>query len=468
MSMSPSEVRSARARTRSPANLVIIAHGLSSFCLGLAFPYTSIYLAGKPLIGTGGVALFYGSTGMANLVVAVLLSTGRVRIPQVPLCVVGVVLWVAGYSALFAVATPPQVCAAGIAVGTGQGAFLAAIIPIVSSLVSSEDRRSVFARRFAVLNGTLAAGSLVAGLLTTFLGRSVIPYFFLASGIGMLPVGLVVIATRRATGQLDTNEHAQTAGSARGARLPARALLTIAGPAAGLQLAAYLFGFSQFEATVPLVSVDLMHMPLFVVSVVLVVNIAVIVLAQRPMTKALERTSELTGLCVMGGLWTAGYAVAAALSFGSAELRLAGLIAFSALFGLGECAYSCSFHPWLISRVPPASLTQANALANSMMGIGQFSGPSIGVALAATGSAPNVWLTLTFACTVVTALLSSLRFRSTMPVPRHRGRRRSRPRSQAAAQHALPSDRRKRADGSAGPRRVQHGPTVGMVIDQPT
>jgi len=78
------------------------------------------------------------------------------------------------------------------------------------------------------------------------------------------------------------------------------------------------------------------------------------------------------------------------------------------LFALGECAYSCSFHPWLISVVPDSELTRANALANSMMGIGQFAGPSIGVGLALSGSAPLVWLGLALCCTVVTVLTGLL------------------------------------------------------------
>lgn len=36
------------------ADLIIFAHGLASFCYGLVFPYTAIYLAAKPAVGTGG------------------------------------------------------------------------------------------------------------------------------------------------------------------------------------------------------------------------------------------------------------------------------------------------------------------------------------------------------------------------------------------------------------------------------
>jgi MFS family permease len=81
---------------------------------------------------------------------------------------------------------------------------------------------------------------------------------------------------------------------------------------------------------------------------------------------------------------------------------MVGLVAFATLFALGECAYSCSYHPWLISRVPDKDLTRANALSNSMMGVGLFAGPTIGVALVTTGSVVAVWLVLGALCTLVT------------------------------------------------------------------
>jgi MFS family permease len=90
-----------------------------------------------------------------------------------------------------------------------------------------------------------------------------------------------------------------------------------------------------------------------------------------------------------------------ALTFAPPPLPLAGLLLYGVLFALGECAYSCSYHPWLISKVPDAELMRANALSNSMMGIGLFFGPSIGVVLVGTGSASVVWLTLGTLCGLV-------------------------------------------------------------------
>lgn len=142
------------------------------------------------------------------------------------------------------------------------------------------------------------------------------------------------------------------------------------------------------------------HTGLGWISALIAVNVAVIVTAQQRVTRLLEPRAEVVPSVAIT-LWVAGYLVVGVLAFTPAPVRLAGLLLYGVLFALGECAYSCSYHPWLISRVPDAELMRANALSNSMMGIGLFFGPSIGVGLVGTGSASVVWLTLGALCGLV-------------------------------------------------------------------
>ncbi|HEX5404686.1 MAG TPA: MFS transporter [Pseudonocardiaceae bacterium] len=384
-----------------PVDRLILTHGLSSFCLGLVFPYTAIYLSDMPGVGTPGVALFYACTGGANLGVALLLSTGALKVGGVPLGVFGTVLWVIGYVALHVGGSYAMVVAAGLVIGVGQGSFLAAIIPIVNSLVAPEERRRVFGRRYAVLNGTLALGSLVAGVLTLTLSSTVIPYLFLANAIGILPLTFAILAARK---HLPAKTDEEQADEQADRRTPVLELWKTTILIALFQLAVFMFGMSQFEATAPLVSDKLMSMGLSTVSLLLIVNVLVITSLQSFVTRLLEKRSEFFGLRAAMLLWTGGYVVAGLAAFGPYGIRLTGLLVFASMFALGECAYSASFHPWLISLVAERDLTRANALVNSMMGIGNFAGPSIGVVLALTGSATVVWLGLAVCCTVVTVL----------------------------------------------------------------
>jgi Arabinose efflux permease len=261
-----------------PVDTLIGAHGLSSFCLGLAMPYTAIYLADRPGVGTAGVAVFFAFSGGANLAVALLLSTGALKLGRIPLGVLGTLLWLAGYLTVPMVGTLPTAIAAGVAVGAGQGGFMAAIIPLINGLITADERRQVFARRYAVLNATLAGGSLLSGLLTLVLPRTIIPYFFLANAVGILPLTAAIWLVRRHAAGPSASQGDDTAAPP----LPVLGLWKVMLPVALFQLTAALFAFSQFDATAPLVSTRLMHMPLFMVSLMLFVDVIVVVIGQRP------------------------------------------------------------------------------------------------------------------------------------------------------------------------------------------
>jgi len=392
------------------ADLIIFAHGLASFCYGLVFPYTAIYLAAKPAVGTGGVVVYYAVSGSANLTAALLIAAGWIRLPRVMLGVLGNGLWLVGYLAISVAGSYPLVIVAAAAIGAGQGCFLAAVIPILNSLIAPEDRRRVFARRYAILNATLAGGSLVAGTLTVLLPRWVISYFFVANALGIVPTAFALLASRKRRNASSDPAPASAEGPADGpgsgsnGEMPMLAVWKLALPVVLFQLAVYLLGFSQFEATAPLVAKKLMHLPLFSVSLMLTLSVLVVATAQRTVTRLLERRPEITGLRVGVALWVVAYSVVGLLAFAPYGFRLAGLLCFAVLFALGECAYSCSFYPWLISTVRESELSRANALANSTMGIGTFVGPSIGVGLVLSGSAPVVWLSLGACCAAVVAV----------------------------------------------------------------
>ena len=182
----------------------------SSFCYGLVFPFTGIFLADRPGIGTHGVALYYAVAGVANLAVALVLAMGVVRPPRVALGVIGNLLSFGGYLLLSSVGSLSAVGLAAAVNGAGQGCFLAAVIPIVNSLVPEADRRRVFARRYQVLNATLALGSLVAGAAITACVARRDPLAVRGERAGLL-------ADRLGPAQCPHRRQARRAGAGRGA-----------------------------------------------------------------------------------------------------------------------------------------------------------------------------------------------------------------------------------------------------------
>ena len=179
------------------ADVIIAAHGLSSVCYGMAYPYTAIFLAGRPSVGTVGVVIYYAASGTANLVMTLLLAVGWIRLPRVALGIMGNALWLSGYLLLAVAPSRPLVAVAAVGVGAGQGCFLAAVVPILNSLIAAEDRRRVFGRRYAVLNATLAAGSLVAGLIVAVTGARALSSFFVVCAIGIIPVAVAMLLAGR-------------------------------------------------------------------------------------------------------------------------------------------------------------------------------------------------------------------------------------------------------------------------------
>ncbi|MEV1048926.1 MFS transporter [Streptomyces sp. NPDC049916] len=429
------------ALRRRSVNRILVLHGLSSFCYGMVFPFIGIHLAAQPDIGTSGVAVYYGVSGVANLSVSLLLASAAVRLPRHALGITGLLLWLSCFLLLTQGETLVTVVAAAVLGGAGQGCFMAAIIPIVNSLVPPEERRAVFARRYQILNATLAAGSLLAGLVLTVFSRDAITWLLVANAAGYLPVALALALARKVPEIRETPEGGTTPDAEEtpgGGASPEPATPAVPEPAgrpaapaaralgtgmliratlgaALFQFGAYLIGYSQFEATAPLVADQLMDTGIGWISVMLTLNVVVIVTTQRPITKLLERFPEEYGLRIAVGLWAVGLLVAGFTAFGPQPVQLSGLLAYAVFFALGECAYSCSFHPWLISRVPDRELTRASALCNSMMGVGMFIGPAIGVALISLDHAAWVWLPLAGLCALVG--LTTLRRTRRTPAP---------------------------------------------------
>ena len=396
-----------RPRAASPrrqldtVDALIIMSGVSTFGSGLIYPYTAIYLADQPDIGTAGVGAFYGVSAGTNLAVTAVLALGWLRPPALLLGMVGTALSITGYLGMSLVGSLPTLVLTAAVVGGGQACFLAAMVPVFNSLVSASDRRSAFARRYRAINIGLGLGAVVAGLAAGLLSRTVIPWLFVFNALSYMPIAVAFAVIRRRAAPAVSKTTSGSSGSTDG---DASSLWTVGAGAALVvvfQLGAYLFGHSQFEVTAPLVAVDLMGTGLASVSVLLLVNTTVVVFGQKRMTQWLAPRTEVFGLRLTMLLWSTAYVVVALASLGPTSVRFAGLVMLAVIFAAGECAYSCSYHPWLISSVPERDLTRASALSSGMMGVGMAAGPSVGLALILTGSAVLVWLVLAAFCVLM-------------------------------------------------------------------
>lgn len=384
-----------RREGRRRAERLIWLHGLSSFCWGMVYPYTAIYLARDPGVGTSGAGLYFAGAGVANVAMALVLVIGWWRPGTTQLGILGNALSLAGYASVVAVHAKPVAVIAGVLVGMGQGAFMAAIVPTVNSLIHEADRREVFAKRYAVLAGTLAGGAMVTGLLTTVIpAERLLTWLFPLTAAGYVPLMLAQYQVRKHVRDArPSSDQTRTVGAHVNTWSPLK-LLRVCAWIITFQLVAYLIGFSQIESGVPLTVDQLLDIPLVWISVMLGVNALSIVLFQGTVTRRLAKYSVRAALRAALLLWVAGYVLLALTANSERIVTIGGLLVFALIFALGECAYSCTFHPWLVGTVPDRELTRAMAMANSTMGIGMFCGPLLGVGLISFGAATTVWLGL--------------------------------------------------------------------------
>lgn len=388
------------ARRRRVVDLLILLNGISTFGSGVIYPYTAIHLAAVPAFGTAGVSVFWGVSAAANLATTTALAFGPFRPRPELLGATGAALLGVGWAAAGFAASMPVLAAAVLILGCGQGMLLVALVPVLNAQITPDQRRVTFARRYRAVNLGLGLGAVTAGLLTGIFSGSVIRWLFLVNAASYLPIALALLWVGRQATAVHSGQRGPVGG---GRRRPDRVVAL----AVAFQLGAYLLAHSQFEATAPLVAVRLMGVTLGAVSVLLLLNTAVVVAAQRWVNRLLEARPETAGLRVAVLLWAAAYVLIGAAAAGPAGVRLASLPVFAVVFALGECAYSYSYHPWLISTVTDAEVTRASALASAGMGIGTAAGPSIGVALVATGSAAAVWLVLAGSCLLMLPLLAA-------------------------------------------------------------
>ncbi|MCQ8194135.1 MFS transporter [Streptomyces rugosispiralis] len=399
---------------------------LSSLGNGLCFPFTSIYIS--QLLGLGGRAAGGYFIAMAAASFAAALAGGPLADRGSPHRVgaLGGAALAVGYALLAPAGSVALVLASGVCVGAGFGLFYASIVGIVDTAVPGNGRRSAFAIRHIVNNAGIGLGSVVAGLALHGAATPVgaLRWLYLANGLAALPLIAVILGVRPRRRERHESAEPSEGAEPSGAGPTYRTLLRTR-PMALLILAQALFaivGFTQIEATVPLLMHDRMAVTLGWVSAVVAANSFALIVLQPLLRRRLERLPETVSLAAGPVLWTGafgcGLGAALAGEAAPAAVRYGLLLAFAVIFAAGELMYSSAFYPLLL-RWSGEAVGRASALASLAWNLGTASGPPIGLFVVANASATGGWLALALgaaaAFTVAAALhpFSGLTHRTT-------------------------------------------------------
>ncbi|MEU0928017.1 MFS transporter [Streptomyces malaysiensis] len=389
---------------------------LSSLGNGLCFPFTSIYIS--QLLGLGGRAAGGYFIAMAAASFAAALAGGPLADRGSPHRVgaLGGAALAIGYALLAPADSVALVLASGVCVGAGFGLFYASIVGVVDRAVPESGRRAAFAIRHIVNNAGIGLGSVVAGLALHGADTPVgaLRWLYLANGLAALPLIAVILGVRPRTRPAPGNRPATAERSEAG---PTYRTLLRARPMALLILAQALFaivGFTQIEATVPLLMHDRMAVTLGWVSTVVAANSFALIALQPLLRRRLERLPETVGLAAGPVLWAiafgCGLGAALAGETAPAAVRYGLLLAFAVVFAAGELMYSSAFYPLLLRWSGEEAVGRASALASLAWNLGTASGPPIGLFVVAHSSAAGSWLALALgaaAAFTVTAALHS-------------------------------------------------------------
>ncbi|MGW5449545.1 MFS transporter [Streptomyces asiaticus] len=393
---------------------------LSSLGNGLCFPFTSIYIS--QLLGLGGRAAGGYFIAMAAASFAAALAGGPLADRGSPHRVgaLGGAALAVGYALLAPAGSVALVVASGVCVGAGFGLFYASIVGIVDLAVPESGRRSAFAIRHIVNNAGIGLGSVAAGLALHGAATPVgaLRWLYLANGLAALPLIAVTLGVRPRTRRPEPEEENQSAEKPKAG--PTYRALLRARPMALLILAQALFaivGFTQIEATVPLLMHDRMAVTLGWVSAVVAANSFALIALQPLLRRRLERLPETVSLAAGPVLWTGafgcGLGAALAGEAAPAAVRYGLLLAFAVIFAAGELMYSSAFYPLLLRWSGEEAVGRASALASLAWNLGTASGPPIGLFVVANASATGSWLALALGAAAAFTVAAALHSRTT-------------------------------------------------------
>ncbi|GAA2367237.1 MFS transporter [Streptomyces cuspidosporus] len=388
---------------------------LSTLGNGLCFPFTAIYVS--ELLGLGSRAAGGYFIAMAAASFAAALFGGPLADRAGPHRVgaLGAAALAVGYGMLAPAGQVALVLLSGACVGVGFGLFYASIVGVVDAAVPESGRRTAFSVRHIVNNVGIGAGSVVAGLALTGAQAPVgtLRWLYVANAAAAVPLMAVIWALRPSGEAARGGEKSEEAGG------PTYRTLLRGRPMALLVLAQALFaivGFTQIEATVPLLLHDHMGVTLGWVSAVVAANSFALVALQPLLRRRLERLPETVALAAGPVLWVAAFgcglgAVLAGDAL-SSVVRYGLLLAFAVVFAAGELMYSSAFYPLLLRWSGEAAVGRASALASLAWNLGTASGPPLGLLVLAHASATGSWVALAVGAAAAFAVAGALHRRA--------------------------------------------------------
>jgi MFS family permease len=377
-------------RTGLSGPVIVLQAGtaVNYFGYGLIVPFEIIYLH-----QARGFA-----TATAGLVLAAALGTAAVATPPSgalvdrfrakPILIAGSLASGLGYAGFAFVDRPWQAFVCSAVGGAGLGVTNTANRVLSLTLVTAEQRASLFALgrvagNFGIGSGATVAGFIVASVqhLRAFQGL----YLFDAITCAALAlIVLVAVPNRRLA-----NAAAPSDSGTGGFRAVARDRLFLILIAANIVLLA--IGPALFQSILPPFATAHTAVGPSEIGVLFFLNTFFIVVAQIPATRVVKRMRRTHAFAATSGLWAIGLLAVLLATLTRSTLAATTVLAGVAIvIAIGECAQSIVLGPLVAELAPPHLLGRYMSLYSLTFTAALALGPAVGGAVLAT-SPDAVW-----------------------------------------------------------------------------
>jgi MFS family permease len=359
---------------RLPRPVWILSLGglANAFGNGLAFPFLVIYLHNVRGISLGTAGLVLATIGAVSLLAGPAVGVVIDRIGGRATLAVALVLLAIGFGSFPLIHEPWHAFLAATIAGLGNAGFWPSQSALLAGLTPPARRHGAFALQRVSRNLGIGLGGVVGGLIATTANPTSFTVLFLLDAATFL---VFVAALAFVPEPVLPKEDGDGTRAGRYADvLRDRALV-------GLVVLNVLFvaaGYAQFEL-LPVFAKNEAGVTETGIGLIFFVNTLVIVLAQFPLSKALEGRRRMASLAVMCALWAAAWIIvflgglrletgAAAAAFGLAAI----------VFGLGECFQGPVQGALVADLAPPRLRGRYMAVSTISWDIGFIVGPAVG------------------------------------------------------------------------------------------
>lgn len=359
---------------RLPRSVWIMEAGglVNAFGNGITFPFLVIYLHNVRGFSLATAGLVVAAGNAIGLVAGPVAGPFVDRIGGRLTLAASLVLMAVGYAAYSLVTEPWHAFAASLVAGVGTGIFWPSQSTLLAGLTPVARRHAAFAMQRVSRNLGIGLGGLTGGLIATTADPESFTVLFLVDAATFLGFVAALPFVPEPRGTLSPEELEAPGGY----REVLRHGVFVSFVALNVVFVAA--GYAQFEL-LPVFAKNEAGVSETAIGIVFFVNTLVIVLAQLPVSKALEGRRRMRALAVMTAIWAVAWLVVLVTGAFLEAAAAAALFAFAAaVFGVGECLQGPTQGALVSDFAPDRLRGRYMALSTTSWQLGFVVGPAIG------------------------------------------------------------------------------------------